>query len=99
VNRRMIVNGDPVSGAEGLDASLPAQSVCTLPLVDDGNLVAVLALYTAPSTPFAEQQVQLLELLAPRLARTVAAVNTRHAAADPIETLPRRADMRVVRRA
>jgi GAF domain-containing protein len=99
VNRRMIVNGDPVSGAEGLDPSLPVQSVCTLPLVDDGNLVAVLALYTAPSTPFAEQQVQLLELLAPRLARTVAAVHTKHAAADPIETLPRRADMRVVRRA
>ena len=99
VNRRMIVNGDPVSGAEGLDPSIVPQSVCTLPLVDDGKLIAVLALYTSPSSPFAEQQVQLLELLAPRLAATVASVNTKHAAADPVESLPRRTDMRVVRRA
>ena len=99
VNRRMIVNGDPVSGADGLDDTLAPQSVCTLPLVDDGRLVAVLALYSAPSSPFAEQQVQLLELLAPRLAATVASVHTKHAAADPVESLPRRADMRVVRRA
>ena len=99
VNRRMIVNGDPVSGADGLDPSVAPQSVCTLPLVDDGRLVAVLALSTPAASPFAEQQVQLLELLAPRLAATVGSVTTKHAAADPVESLPRRADMRVVRRA
>ena len=99
VNRRMIVNGDPVSGADGFDGSTLPQSVCTLPLVDDGRLVAVLALYTAPSTPFAEPQAHLLELLAPRLAATVASVHTRHAAADPVESLPKRSDIRVVRRA
>lgn len=99
VNRRMIVNGDPVSGADGLDVSMPAQSVCTLPLVDDGRLVAVLALYNPPSTRFADAQAHLLELLAPRLAATVASVTTRHAAADPVESLPKRHDIRVVRRA
>ena len=99
VNRRMIVNGDPVSGADGLDTAMPAQSVCTLPLVDDGRLIAVLALYNPPSTRFAEPQAHLLELLAPRLAATVASVTTRHAAADPVESLPKRHDIRVVRRA
>ena len=99
VNRRMIVNGDPVSGADGLDPSLPPQSVCTLPLVDDGRLVAVLALYTARATPFADAQAHLLELLAPRLATTVASATTRHAAGDPVESLPKRADVRVLRRA
>ena len=99
VNRRMIINGDPVSGADGLDASAPPQSVCTLPLVHEGRLIAVLALYTAPTAPFAEQQSHLLELLAPRLAATVASVATRHAAADPVESLPHRPDIRVLRRA
>jgi putative nucleotidyltransferase with HDIG domain len=99
VNRRLIVNGDPVSGAEGLDMSVPTQSVCTLPLVDEGRLIAVLALFTAPSAPFAEQQAHLLEVLAPRLAATVASVNKRHIATDPVESLPKRGDLRVVRRA
>jgi putative nucleotidyltransferase with HDIG domain len=99
VNRRMIVNGDPISGADGLDAAMPPQSVCTLPLVDDGRLIAVLALYNPPSTPFADAQAHLLELLAPRLAATVASVTTRHAAADPVESLPKRHDIRIIRRA
>ena len=99
VNRRMIVNGDPVSGAGGLDGSMPTQSVCTLPLVDDGRLIAVLALYNPASTRFADSQAHLLELLAPRLAATVASVTTRHAAADPVGSLPNRPDIRVVRRA
>jgi hypothetical protein len=99
VNRRTIVNGDPLSGADGIDAALAPQSVCTVPLVHDGRLIAVLALFNAPSTPLAEPQVQLLELLAPRLAATVASVSTRHAAADPVESLPKRPDIRVVRRA
>jgi putative nucleotidyltransferase with HDIG domain len=99
VNRRMIVNGDPISGADGLDPSIASRSVCTLPLVDDGRLVAVIALYNPPASRFAEAQAHLLELLAPRLAATVASVTTRHAAADPVESLPRRGEMRVVRRA
>jgi GAF domain-containing protein len=99
VNRRMIVNGDPISGADGLDAAMPSQSVCTLPLVDDGRLIAVLALYNPPSTRFADAQAHLLELLAPRLAATVASVTTRHAAADPVESLPKRHDIRIIRRA
>ena len=99
VNRRMIVNGDPVSGAEGFDATVPPQSVCTLPLVDDGRLVAVMALYNAQTAPFAESQAHLLEVLAPRLAATVASVTTRHAAGDPVESLPKRADVRILRRA
>ena len=100
VNRRMIVNGDAALGLEGAGdpSALPAL-VCTLPLVHDTELVAVLALYAPKSAPFADAQTHLLELLAPRLAATVAQVSTTHAAADPVAGVPPRLDIHVVRRA
>ena len=100
VNRRMIVNGEAALGLEGADSTdtLPSW-VCTLPLIHDGTLVAVLALYAPKATPFADGQAQLLELLAPRLAATVAHVSTTHAAADPVAGVPPRAEIHVVHRA
>jgi putative nucleotidyltransferase with HDIG domain len=106
VNRRMIVNGDALVDVDTMDTSVagaPPHWVCTLPLVHEGNCVAVVALYAPKTAPFAEQQAQLLELLAPRLADAVATINTKHAAAHPVETLPtarpRAASLRVLRRA
>jgi hypothetical protein len=106
VNRRMIVNGDALIDVDTMDTSTagaPPHWVCTLPLVHDGACIAVLALYAPKASPFAEQQAQLLELLAPRLADAVAAITTKHAAANPVDTLPatkpRTAPLRVLRRA
>ena len=106
VNRRMIVNGDALIDVDAVDTSsagAPPHWVCTLPLVHEGNCLAVLALYAPKASPFAEQQAQLLELLAPRLADAVATITTKHAAANPVETLPaarpRPASLRVLRRA
>jgi putative nucleotidyltransferase with HDIG domain len=98
VNRRMIVNGEAMIAGGENDVTAP-HWVCTLPLVHEGSLVAVLALYSAQEAPFVDQQAHLLELLGPRLAATVATVNTQHAAADPVESLPPRAEMRILRRA
>jgi putative nucleotidyltransferase with HDIG domain len=100
VNRRMIVNGEAALGIEGGDDARTLPSwVCTLPLVHDGTLVAVLALYSPHAARFADAQAHLLELLAPRLAATVAHVTTTHAAADPVAGLPARAEIHVVHRA
>jgi hypothetical protein len=51
---------------------------------------AVVALYASPANPFGESHAQILELLAPRLAAAVAALVTRHTAADPVDVLPAR---------
>lgn len=96
VNRRMIVNGEAT--LEAADVVEP-HWVCTLPLVHEGQLVAVLALYSARAIPFVEQQARLLELLAPRLASTVATVSIHHAATDPVESLPARTAGRVLQMA
>lgn len=94
VNRRMIVNGEasiPNGAAHGA-----VSSVCTLPLVHEGALVAVLALYAVPHAPFTDQQAQILELIAPRLALTVASAR-HHQAADPLEALPLPTELRLVK--
>lgn len=106
VNRRMIVNGDALLEVDAIDTSVagtPPHWVCTLPLVHDGQCVAVLALYAPKASPFAEQQAHVLELLAPRLAAAVSAITTKHAATSPVETLPptrpRTPALRVLKRA
>jgi putative nucleotidyltransferase with HDIG domain len=100
VNRRMIVNGEAALGAEASDdGETVPQWVSTLPLVHEGTLIAVLALYAPKAAPFSDQQAHLLELLAPRLAASLARVTTTHAAADPVAGVPPRADIHVVHRA
>jgi hypothetical protein len=91
VNRRSIVNGEILlDGAAGpADDPIPCR-VCTIPLVHDGDMQAVVALYASPANPFGEHHAQILELLAPRLAAAVAALVTRHTASDPVEELPAR---------
>jgi putative nucleotidyltransferase with HDIG domain len=103
VTRRAIVNAESrieATGGRG-DEPIPCR-VCTMPLVHEGQMQAVVALYASPAAPFSEQHAQILELLAPRLAAAFSALVTRHHAADPVEGLPARRpaspDLRLVRR-
>jgi hypothetical protein len=82
------------------DEQAPPRWMCTMPLVHDDRLQAVVALYASASSPFTDQQAQLLELLAPRLAATFASLGTRHTAADPVDGMAARrgSDLRIVRR-
>lgn len=82
VNRRPIVNAEAMLEAPpGIDA-LP-HWICTVPLEHEGMLTAVLALYAGEQSPFGEQHARMLDLLAPRLAATLAAVGRRGAAGHP----------------
>jgi putative nucleotidyltransferase with HDIG domain len=104
VNRRVIVNSeatiDVPPGVLPNDVAEP-HWMCAVPLVHEDSLAAVVALYSSNPMPFTEQHAQVLELLAPRLAAAIAALATRHTAADPVEALPAKrspgADLRVVR--
>jgi GAF domain-containing protein len=103
MTRRAVVNAqtiiEPDLGAD--DAGAHPCWVCTVPLVHNDALTAVVALYAAQPAPFNEQHAQILELLAPRLSAAFAALETRHNAADPVEGLPARrksaADLRMVK--
>jgi hypothetical protein len=100
VNRRAIANAEArVDPAQGSASDEPGQLhwVCTMPLVHDDVLIAVVALYSGKAAPFSEQQAQLLELCTPRLAAAFASLDTRHSASHPVEGLP--APLRIVRRA
>lgn len=100
-NRRTAANAEPALDF-GHDVSRlepPLLSMVALPLVYEGTLIAVLALYGTARNAFGEDHARLLELLAPSLASSLAAVRaTRQSDAPPVR--PRRltaAGLRVVR--
>ena len=72
LTRRSVLNADPIFDL-GVRANLaPAlRAAVVVPLVDNGNLVAVLALYSK-DLPFTAEQVTLLEVLGPRLVLSLA---------------------------
>jgi len=75
-HRRTAVNAEPALDF-GLDVATlqpPLLSALAVPLVHDGALVAVLAVYAASRSAFSDDHARLLELLAPRLAASLAAV-------------------------
>jgi putative nucleotidyltransferase with HDIG domain len=79
VNRQSLLNAEAcvekdMASSENMP---PPHVMCTIPLVHERTLVAVLALYTPKTVPFAEQHLQLLELLAPQLASVVASLDAR----------------------
>jgi putative nucleotidyltransferase with HDIG domain len=76
VTWQSLANSEPMLDASpgGLPDDVPPHAMCTVPLLYDGELLGVLALYTPKTTPFTEHQVQLLELLAPQLSSALAAV-------------------------
>jgi GAF domain-containing protein len=78
-HRRPAVNAEPALdfglGAAALQPAL--LSALAVPLVHDGNLVAVLAVYASTRQAFSEDHARLLDLLAPKLAASIAAVTAR----------------------
>lgn len=96
VNRRSVVNAEPIFDL-GFRVSLAPvlRSSVTVPLVDNGKVVAVLALYSKDLLAFTDEQATLLELLGPRLALSLADAATPQILPTP-EPRPTR---RVVQRA
>ena len=97
VNRRVVVNSPAtIEAAEGSDP--PALNwTLTVPLVDNGHLIAVLALYA--DAPFVEDQARVVELLSPHLVASFAAIEARHENTGPVDSVPRRqaSDLKIAR--
>jgi GAF domain-containing protein len=77
--RRGVLNAEASLdlGAAAGTMSPPLRASLAVPLVHDGACVGVLALYATTPNAFSEDQLRLLELLAPSLAASVATVNAR----------------------
>ena len=68
VHRRSVLNADPTFDLGSRANQAPAlRSSVVVPLIDNGHLVAVLALYSTDRLAFTDAQVALLEVLGPRL--------------------------------
>ena len=78
-HRRPAVNAEPALDFGLGVASLqpPLLSALAVPLVHDGALVAVLSVYASSRNAFSEDHARLLDLLAPRLAASIASVASR----------------------
>ena len=76
-NRRSVLNAEPVFdfGPQARAARALRSSVL-VPLVDNGTVVAVLALYSKDLLAFTEEHVSILELLASRMALTLSTRST-----------------------
>jgi putative nucleotidyltransferase with HDIG domain len=90
VNLKPAVNADPSLdlGYRAAEVSPPLRSCLAVPLVDAEDLVAVLVLYRTQRAAFSEDQLRLVELLAPRLSTSLAmAVLAEATLAQPATTL------------
>ena len=92
-NLRAMGHGDP--RLDLLDRTPDGlQAACAVPLVADGALVGVLALYGA--TPFTDDQTRTVEMIAPHLAAAVAAVESAVARVGEAARPARSSNMRLV---
>lgn len=75
-NRRFVLNADPAIDLGAAVASMnpPLRSSLSMPLAQDGSLVAVVSLYASAAAAFTDDHARLLTLLAPSLATSVAAL-------------------------
>jgi putative nucleotidyltransferase with HDIG domain len=99
VNLKPALNADPALDLGPQTALLaPALRSClAAPLVEGNSLIAVLAVYREAASAFSEDDARLLELLAPRLASSLAeAVRTEQRALQPASAI---APLTLVRRA
>jgi putative nucleotidyltransferase with HDIG domain len=73
VNRRAAVNADAALdlGWQASDLTPPLRACLAIPLVDSDALIAVLAVYRDHAGAFSDDDLRLLELLAPRLASSL----------------------------
>ena len=103
-NRRMAINAEPALdyGHHVAQLEPPLLSMVAVPLIHEGSVAAVVALYATAKNAFTEDQGRLLELLAPTLAASLAIVQAEHQADTPPAVQPRRArtaELHVLRRA
>ncbi len=90
INRRSILNAEPIFDLGVLASSSPAlRSSVVVPLVDNGAGVAVLALYSKDLLAFTDEQASMLELLGPRVAIALAdaALSQVEPAVEPLPAL------------
>ena len=89
LNRRSVLNAEPVFDlGVHARASHALRSSAVVPLVDNGTVVAVLALYSKNLLGFTDDHVSMLELLGPRLALALSARST-GVADDALTIVPR----------
>jgi GAF domain-containing protein len=70
--RRPVLNAEPILDLGFRASAAPAlRSSLVVPLIDEGALVAVLALYSTQLLAFTDDHVEMLDVLGPRLARTL----------------------------
>jgi putative nucleotidyltransferase with HDIG domain len=72
VNRRPAINAEPLLDFGNANIAPGLRSCLALPLVEGTTLVAVLAVYRDRPSAFSEDDARLVELLAPRLASSLA---------------------------
>jgi putative nucleotidyltransferase with HDIG domain len=90
VNLRSAVNADPSLdlGYRASEITPALRSCLAVPLVEGESLVAVLALYRMQRTAFSDDEVRLVELLAPRLAASLATASLLEVNAEQTKTTP-----------
>jgi sigma-B regulation protein RsbU (phosphoserine phosphatase) len=72
VNRTPVVNAEPILDLGFRAGAAPAlRSSIVVPLVESDAVIAVLSLYSQELLAFTDDQVRVLELLAPRLATSL----------------------------
>jgi putative nucleotidyltransferase with HDIG domain len=98
--RRGALNAEPSLdlGVGSSKLSPPLLSTLAVPLTHEGTCVGVLALYSSASNAFSEDQLRLLELLAPSFAASVACVSTPQQPALVGAGARRPAEIRLLRR-
>jgi putative nucleotidyltransferase with HDIG domain len=77
-HRRAAVNAEPALdfGVRATELDPPLLSTLAVPLMHDGALVAVLAVYATTRGAFSEDHARVLDVLAPQLAKSLALVRT-----------------------
>jgi putative nucleotidyltransferase with HDIG domain len=99
VNRRAALNADAALdlGVRAGDLTPALRACLAVPLLEGDSLVAVLALYRERGGSFSEDDLRLLELLAPRLASTL--IESAIAEEDVEVAAPAAPNLRLVSRA
>jgi GAF domain-containing protein len=73
INQRAVLNSEPMFDLGVRGSAAPSlRSSVVVPLMDNGTVVAVLALYSKDLLAFTDEHASLLELLGPRLAVSLA---------------------------
>jgi putative methionine-R-sulfoxide reductase with GAF domain len=99
-NRRAAQNAEPALdfGLGVVQLDPPLASALAVPLIHEGALVAVLSVYSAAPRGFTEDHARLIELMAPKLAASLATVDRSARTSDmPERRVASSGDLKLVR--